>query len=90
MMRVFVKKMEHIDHKLFHQTTKNFQTIYNRINDNLLEAIDQHAPVEEIQSLLQRLNWINEENIREVGVPGEGNMNVVLRVTTDKRSVILK
>lgn len=54
--------------------------------------IDQQTPIEEIKALLQKIGFFNttEEFITEVTKPGEGNMNVVLRVTTNLRSFILK
>jgi 5-methylthioribose kinase len=55
-----------------------------------LKEIDQNTSTEEIQALLESLNWIANEKIIHVSVPGEGNMNVVLRVTSDRRSFILK
>ena len=40
---------------------------------------------------LRTYGWLyEEEKIRAVEMPGEGNMNVVLRITTNKRSFILK
>jgi 5-methylthioribose kinase len=44
----------------------------------------------ELQSYLEQLSWISNETISEVVSAGEGNMNVVLRITTDQRSFILK
>lgn len=52
--------------------------------------IDQYTPKDEIQNLLTDLGWIKDELIQQATVPGEGNMNVVLRVQTDQRSFILK
>jgi len=48
------------------------------------------SKVEEVQILLSKLGWIENEQVLELAKAGEGNMNVVLRVTTDKRSFILK
>ncbi|MEM8875468.1 MAG: phosphotransferase [Planctomycetota bacterium] len=45
----------------------------------------------EIESLMRRLNYLEPgENITGIAKAGEGNMNLVLRVSTDRRSVILK
>ncbi|NNE76054.1 MAG: phosphotransferase, partial [Pricia sp.] len=45
----------------------------------------------EMQDYLRGREWLNaEENILSVEKPGEGNMNVVLRVTTNERTFILK
>jgi 5-methylthioribose kinase len=44
----------------------------------------------ELQGYLEQLSWISNETISEVVSAGEGNMNVVLRITTDQRSFILK
>jgi 5-methylthioribose kinase len=54
--------------------------------------IDQQTPIEGIKALLQKIGFLNttEEYITKVSKPGEGNMNVVLRVTTNLRSFILK
>ena len=54
--------------------------------------IDQQTPIAEIKALLQKIGFFNttEEHISKVTKPGEGNMNVVLRVTTNLRSFILK
>jgi len=55
-----------------------------------MKNIDINTPIEEIQKLLESLGWISDEHIAKVTIPGEGNMNVVLRIKTDKRSFILK
>ncbi len=52
--------------------------------------IDQHTAAKDIQRLLSDLGWIEDEVVDKVTIPGEGNMNVVLRVHTDHRSFILK
>ncbi|WP_055445253.1 phosphotransferase [Lacinutrix himadriensis] len=54
--------------------------------------IDQQTPIAAIKGLLQKIGFFNttEEHITKVSKPGEGNMNVVLRVTTNLRSFILK
>jgi 5-methylthioribose kinase len=53
--------------------------------------IDSKTPKKSLGDQLRTYGWLfEEEKIREVEMPGEGNMNVVLRVTTNKRSFILK
>ncbi|APG64258.1 hypothetical protein LPB136_02240 [Tenacibaculum todarodis] len=54
--------------------------------------IDQQTSLEEIKKLLQKIDFLtdNNENIIKVTKPGEGNMNVVLRIKTNLRSFILK
>ncbi|WP_452232616.1 phosphotransferase [Lacinutrix sp. MEBiC02595] len=54
--------------------------------------IDQQTPLEEIKNLLQKIGFLNNtaEYITKVSKPGEGNMNVVLRINTNLRSFILK
>ena len=53
--------------------------------------IDANTAVIEIQSFLNDLNFLStNETIEKVEKPGEGNMNVVLRIQTDKRSFIVK
>lgn len=68
---------------------ENKKTVYYRIK-NLSMLIDQYTPKDEIQNLLTDLGWIKDEVVKQVTVPGEGNMNVVLRVQTDQGSFILK
>lgn len=43
-----------------------------------------------LQQFLESKGWIDNEKILRTEIPGEGNMNVVLRVVTDQRSFILK
>jgi 5-methylthioribose kinase len=44
-----------------------------------------------LETYLQNQGWlINGEQISQVSVPGEGNMNYVLRITTPDRSFIVK
>ena len=45
---------------------------------------------EETQKFLSKLGWIEDETVQAITKAGEGNMNVVLRITTDTRSFILK
>ncbi|MDW5290098.1 phosphotransferase [Formosa sp. PL04] len=54
--------------------------------------IDQQTPAEDIKKLLQNIGFFNTENeyITKVTKPGEGNMNVVLRIETNVRSFVLK
>jgi len=55
-----------------------------------MQLIDINTPLSEIQALLLSLNWISDERIVNVTIPGEGNMNVVLRIKTNLRTFILK
>lgn len=48
------------------------------------------TPVGDLMSYLMSLGWITNEQITTIVSAGEGNMNVVLRVTTNQRSFILK
>ena len=54
--------------------------------------IDQQTPKEEIRKLLQKIGFFTNESeyISKVTKPGEGNMNVVLRIETNLRSFVLK
>lgn len=52
--------------------------------------IDQKTPLTALQSYLDTLGLLDNEKLLRVETPGEGNMNVVLRVVSDKRSFILK
>lgn len=52
--------------------------------------IDSNSSISDIQALLEQLNWIGNESIKRVDIPGAGNMNVVLRIYTDQRTFILK
>ncbi len=57
----------------------------------VLTAIDTNTPLEELQNYLQSKEWLHTaEKLTAVEKPGDGNMNVVLRVITDQRSFILK
>ena len=54
-------------------------------------SIDAHTPPDLMQHFLMQREWLNpNEEILSVEKPGEGNMNVVLRVKTNERSFILK
>ena len=44
----------------------------------------------DIEQLLKTKGWLNDESVLSLEKPGEGNMNVVLRVITDSQSFILK
>lgn len=46
--------------------------------------------LEELTEFLKKKEWINQEEVINLSSPGEGNMNVVLRVQTNKRTFILK
>ncbi|MGH1335523.1 MAG: phosphotransferase [Aureispira sp.] len=53
--------------------------------------IDKHVALPVLEAFLKAINFLSEEEqVLSVTTPGEGNMNVVLRVTTNKRSVIAK
>ena len=53
--------------------------------------IDSNTPKKSLGDQLRTYGWLyEEEKISDVEMPGQGNMNVVLRVTTNKRSFILK
>ena len=44
-----------------------------------------------VEKYLNEQNWLNlNEKVAALEKPGEGNMNFVLRVTTNQRSFILK
>ncbi|HDZ14025.1 hypothetical protein LCGC14_1175910 [marine sediment metagenome] len=56
-----------------------------------MTTVDISTPIPQLQTYLREKEWLNaDENIISVEKPGEGNMNVVLRVVTDKRSFIIK
>lgn len=56
-----------------------------------MNYIDHTTSLESLQELFLSKHWINEEEVvLSVEKPGEGNMNVVLRVNTNLRSLILK
>ena len=67
----------------------DFTSILHKIP--ALTTLDISTPLPELQEYLRVREWLNsEENITTIEKPGEGNMNVVLRVVTDQRSFILK
>ncbi|MFT5168196.1 MAG: 5-methylthioribose kinase [Saprospiraceae bacterium] len=57
-----------------------------------MKYIDLKTPKSELLDFLRQNNWLNAEgeDILEIEKPGEGNMNVVLRIKTNERSFILK
>ncbi len=55
-----------------------------------MSMIHLDTSIQSIQKILTQLGWINNEKVISTESPGAGNMNVVLRVITDKRSFILK
>ncbi|MBC6998972.1 phosphotransferase [Cytophaga sp. FL35] len=56
-----------------------------------MKAIDISTPIPELESFLSANSWLNPgEKIKSIEEPGEGNMNVVIRVVTNERSFILK
>lgn len=60
-------------------------------NPEILIDIDLNTSKAALQKMLEGNGWLFEqEKVRSVEAPGEGNMNVVLRITTNKRSFILK
>ena len=56
-----------------------------------LNYFDLRTPPRDLQRHLRALGGLDpDESIRSMEKPGEGNMNVVLRLRTDRRSLILK
>ncbi len=56
-----------------------------------MKYLDNNTPISELQDYLITKGWMDsKENISSIEKPGEGNMNVVLRIKTNKRSFILK
>ncbi len=56
-----------------------------------MKYLDINTPISELQDYLTTKGWMDsDEEISSVQKPGEGNMNVVLRIKTNKRSFILK
>ncbi len=54
-------------------------------------SINTNTSLPVLQEFLESKNWLNSnEKINAISKPGEGNMNVLLRVKTDQRSFILK
>jgi len=55
-----------------------------------LKYLDTTTPIADLDTFLRQLKWVSDETITGLETPGAGNMNVVIRVTTDKRSFIIK
>ncbi|MFY0627606.1 MAG: phosphotransferase [Reichenbachiella sp.] len=55
-----------------------------------MNFIDPEMSSFELQEILESKGWILNEKVIKTDIPGEGNMNVVMRVTTQKRTFILK
>jgi len=57
-----------------------------------MNYFDSNIPISVLQDYLHQNDWLlsKKEEIVSIEKPGEGNMNVVLRVTTNRRSFILK
>ena len=61
------------------------------MKNQTLKYLDNNTPISELQDYLMAKGWIDyNEKISSLEKPGEGNMNVVLRIKTNKRSFILK
>lgn len=57
----------------------------------ILIEIDGNTSAESLEDILKDLGWLHGgEKVHDISIPGEGNMNVVLRVLTNERSFILK
>jgi len=55
-----------------------------------LFQIDLNSDLVKLQDYLHQSNFLMNEQITSLEKPGEGNMNVVMRITTNHRSLILK
>lgn len=56
-----------------------------------MKALDTHSAPEALTDCLISRNWLEPgERVKNVSKAGEGNMNVVLRARTNKRSLIVK
>ncbi len=56
-----------------------------------MNYLDNNTPISELQDYLRAKGWLDSnEEISSIEKPGEGNMNVVLRIKTNHRSFILK
>tara|TARA_B100001996_G_scaffold188750_1_gene144454 strand:- start:2353 stop:3345 length:993 start_codon:yes stop_codon:yes gene_type:complete len=67
--------------------------IFGKKYEKLLKVIyiDLTTSIHEIETLLKKLQFMHtKEKILSINRPGEGNMNVVIRVITNQRSFILK
>ena len=70
-----------------------FRLSFEKTNPQpILFEIDIDIPLAKLQEYLHHNDWLlsRTEEILSLENPGEGNMNVVLRLTTDRRSIILK
>ena len=60
-------------------------------NNSSLIYLDTRTPFTQIENYLRSKSWLfAAERILSVEKPGEGNMNVVLRIQTDQRTFVLK
>ena len=67
------------------------ETCYLSAKERPLQQFDTASHPEAITASLKNLGWLEPgEKIRTVSKAGEGNMNVVLRLGTNRRSLILK
>lgn len=56
-----------------------------------MKNLDNNTPISDLQEYFMAKGWIDsDETISSLEKPGEGNMNIVLRIKTNKRSFILK
>ncbi len=56
-----------------------------------MQTFDTLSPITDVQYYLQSKEWLRtDEQLQSIEKPGEGNMNVVLRIQTNERSFILK
>ena len=55
-----------------------------------MNYIDYNTPIDQLQQLLEAKGWLKDEGILHVEKGGEGNMNMVMKVETNRRTVILK
>lgn len=57
----------------------------------ILIEINGNTSPESLQNMLDGHGWLQGgEKVQDISIPGEGNMNMVLRVRTNNRSFILK
>lgn len=53
--------------------------------------IDTQTDLQDLTQYLQKKGWLHtDETITDSSIPGAGNMNVVVRLTTNQRTLILK
>lgn len=56
-----------------------------------MNYFDINSSPESLTQFLKQKDWLRaDEHITQLSIPGEGNMNVVLRLLTNQRSLILK